>query len=59
MPGWFRVMVNGLQVGLGQAAPATIGTWSLRSQTFTAPANGNAGFELLRRRVPALRAQTA
>ena len=33
-------MVNGLQVGLGQAAPATIGTWSLRSQTFTAPANG-------------------
>lgn len=38
--GSLRVMVNGLQVGIGQAAPATIGSWSLRSQTFTAPANG-------------------
>lgn len=39
-PGSLRVMVNGTQAGTAQAAPSTIGTWSLRTQTFTAPANG-------------------
>jgi gliding motility-associated-like protein len=39
-PGSLRVMVNGAQAGTAQAAPSSIGTWSLRTQTFTAPANG-------------------
>ena len=39
-PGSLRVMVNGSQAGTAQAAPSTVGTWSQRTQTFTAPANG-------------------
>lgn len=38
--GSLRVMVNGVQAGTGQAAPGAVGSWSLRTQTFTAPANG-------------------
>lgn len=38
--GSLRVMLNGVQVGVAQSAPSAVGQWSLRTQTFTAPANG-------------------
>jgi gliding motility-associated-like protein len=38
--GSLRVMMNGVQAGVAQAAPGAVGQWSLRTQTFTAPANG-------------------
>jgi gliding motility-associated-like protein len=38
--GSLRVMMNGAQAGVAQAAPGAVGQWSLRTQTFTAPANG-------------------
>ena len=38
--GSLRVMMNGVQAGVAQAAPNAVGQWSLRTQTFSAPANG-------------------